>query len=172
MSATPQLYEQEFLSPVIVGYPDQMLSLEIDTGSADLWVVGARLASSGGQTAYDPGKSEYAEYTLDVLSVPVSDGSFGVSGIVCMDIVTVAGIAIQRQAAQVAEVELPLFRTDKGFSGVLGLAFSSSNSAWPQKQNSFFGNARPLLDAPVFTADLKHGARRFFLCLHSCSVTG
>lgn len=45
--ATPQQYDSEYLCPVTIG--SQTFTLDFDTGSSDLWVLGSGLSSSGAQ---------------------------------------------------------------------------------------------------------------------------
>lgn len=77
-----------------------------------------------------------------------------------MDIVDVGGFTVSSQAVESAQVVSDVFISDPAISGILGLAFSSINTVKPTRQKTFFDNAQSSLDLPVFTADLKHNARK------------
>ena len=69
----------------------------------------------------------------------------------------VGGTTVTRQAVEAAETISAQFQSDTANDGLLGLAFDSINTASPNKVATFFQNAMPGLDAPVFTANLKKG---------------
>lgn len=82
-------YDDAYVTPVSIGTPAQVLNLDFDTGSSDLWVFSSLTESSevSGQNTYDPSDSSTAEllsgYTWDI---SYGDGSSS-SGIVYTDVV-------------------------------------------------------------------------------------
>lgn len=58
------------------------------------------------------------------------------------------------QAVELAETVSSSFTSDSSTDGLVGLAFSSLNTVSPTQQQTFFDNALPNLDSPLFTADL------------------
>jgi aspergillopepsin I len=158
----PENNDVEYLTPVSIGTPAQVLHLDFDTGSSDLWVFSSETAKSDvdGQTLYNPNKSSTAQplqgYTWQI---SYGDGSSS-SGDVYTDTVSVGGLSISAQAVEVAKKVSSEFTSDANNDGLLGLAFSFLNTVEPVAQKTFFDNANSTLDAPLFTADLKSGARK------------
>ena len=159
----PEQNDVEYLTPVSIGTPAQVLNLDIDTGSSDLWVFSSETLKSDvqGQTVYDPNKSSTAGklqgYTWQI---SYGDGSSS-SGDVYTDTVTVGGLTVPSQADEVAKKVSSEFTADSNNDGLLGLGFSSINTVQPVAQQTFFDNANATLDSRVFTADLKAGARKW-----------
>ncbi|KAL2125829.1 hypothetical protein VTI74DRAFT_2562 [Chaetomium olivicolor] len=156
----PEENDSEYLTPVSIGTPAQTLNLDLDTGSSDLWVFSSETSKSeiNGQAIYDPNKSSTAQ-KLQGYSWQISygDGSSS-SGDVYTDTVALGGLTVSSQAVEVAKKVSDVFTSDPDNDGLLGLGFSSINTVRPLSQKTFFDNAQSSLDAPVFTADLKHGA--------------
>lgn len=167
---TPEDSDTEYLTPVSIGTPAQVLNLDFDTGSSDLWVFSSETprGSVNGQTVYSPSKSSSAKQLSGATwSISYGDGSSS-SGDVYSDTVTVGGLTVKSQAVESAKTVSSSFSSDSNNDGLLGLAFSSLNTVSPNPQKTFFDNAKASLDSPVFTADLKHNARKY-LCPTSCS---
>lgn len=160
--ATPQTADSEYLTPVSIGTPSQVLNLNFDTGSSDLWVfsTGTPLSQVNGQTLYDPSQSSTASklegYTW---VISYGDGS-GSGGDVYNDTVTIGGLTASSQAVQCATYVSSEFTADGSLDGLLGLGFGSINTVLPLPQNTFFQNVKHVLDKPVFTADLRAGVRK------------
>ncbi|KAK1998083.1 eukaryotic aspartyl protease [Colletotrichum falcatum] len=158
VSANPQQYDVEYLSPVQIGTPAQTLHLDFDTGSSDLWVFSTLTPSSerDGQTLYDPSKSSTASRLSGATwAISYGDGSSS-SGVVYKDTVSVGGLSVTGQAVEAASTVSDEFSEESELDGLLGLAFSSINQVEPTQQTTFFDTAKSKLNSPLFTADLKH----------------
>ena len=161
---TPNKHDQAYLAPVQIGTPPQTLNLIFDTGSGDSWVFSNETASNEvkGQIPYDPKKSSTSKRMSGASwSIEYADNGTSVSADVYTDIVTVGGLSVKSQAFASAKNISAYLSKSLAASGVLGLAFSKANRIKPQKQQTFFDNAKATLDAPLFTVDLKHQAGTF-----------
>ncbi|KZP18683.1 aspartic protease PEP1 [Athelia psychrophila] len=159
VKASPEdAYDSEYLCPVSIG--GQTLSLDFDTGSADLWVFSSKLSASEskGHTVYNSASSSTwkakSGYTWDI---SYGDGS-GASGTVGTDTVTIGGVTVTGQAVEIATKVSSSFVSDTANDGLVGLAFSSINTVSPTAQKTFYDNAKSSLSKGVFTADLKYHA--------------
>ncbi|GAD93189.1 aspartic endopeptidase Pep1/aspergillopepsin F [Paecilomyces variotii No. 5] len=153
---TPEANDQAYLTPVTAGA--STVHLDIDTGSADLWVFSNQLSSSesSGHDVYKPSSNatKMSGYTW---SISYGDGS-SASGDVYKDSVTVGGVTAPSQAVEAALKVSSEFTQDKDNDGLLGLAFSSINTVKPKSQTTFFDTVKSELDAPLFAVTLKHNA--------------
>lgn len=175
-STTPEQYDSEYLTPVSIGTPAQVLNLDFDTGSSDLWVFSSETPKSqvNGQTIYKPGSSTTAKKMSGASwQISYGDGSSS-SGDVYTDVVNVGGLSVKAQAVESAQSVSSQFTQDSANSGLLGLAFSSINTVSPTQQRTFFDNAMSSLSQPVFTCDLKHNApgKYNFGYIDSAAYTG
>lgn len=162
-TTTPTQYDSEYLTPVSIGTPAQVLNLDFDTGSSDLWVFSSETPSSerDGQSIYTPSKSSTSSKLSGATwEISYGDGSSS-SGDVYKDKVTVGGLTVTSQAVEAAQTVSSEFTSDSDNDGLLGLAFSSLNTVSPTQQKTFFDNAKSSLTSPLFTADLKHNAGKY-----------
>lgn len=157
-AAIPQPGDVEYLVPVSIG--GQMVNLDADTGSADLWTTSTLLpvAQRTGQKAlYDPTKSPTAKLVQGATyTISYGDGS-GSRGVLYRDNVTIGGLSVENQGVEVATAMSQSFTDDKANQGLLGLCFSKINAVKPTKEKTWFENVMPQLAEQVFTADLRKG---------------
>lgn len=148
--------DTEFVASISVGTPAQVLPMDFDTGSSDLWVMGAGVSGTSGHTTYDSSSSSTAKkLASDTWSISYGDGSSS-SGDVYTDTVTIGNLTFAEQAVEVATTISSEFTSDTSISGLVGLAQSSINTVTPTKQKTWFDNIKASLASPLFTADLKH----------------
>ncbi|KAF4308456.1 putative aspartic endopeptidase pep1 protein [Botryosphaeria dothidea] len=148
-------YDSLYLTPVTVG--DKELELDVDTGSADLWVFSTSLSAStqSGHAVYDPSVSG-TELEGSTWSITYGDGS-GASGTVYVDKVVVGGVTATSQAVEAATSVSSSFASDTDNDGLLGLAFSSINTVKPKSQTTFFDTVADDLAEKLFAVTLRKG---------------
>ncbi|EOD44489.1 putative aspartic endopeptidase pep1 protein [Neofusicoccum parvum] len=148
-------YDSLYLTPVTVGSVE--MELDIDTGSADLWVFSTLLSSSeqSGHAVYDPTVSgtKLSGYTW---SITYGDGS-GAKGTVYADKVVVGGVTATSQAVEAATSVSSAFSSDTDNDGLLGLAFSTINTVSPKSQTTWFDTVASSLAEKLFAVTLKKG---------------
>lgn len=154
----PEANDVEYISPVNIG--GQVVHLDFDTGSSDLWVFNTQLSSAAteGHALYDPVSSATFKLIQNAqFQIQYGDGS-GAEGIVGTDVVNIGGAQVKAQAVELATAVTQSFVDDIATDGLLGLAFSAINTVQPQQQKTFFDNVKSSLAEPLFTADLRAGA--------------
>lgn len=155
---TPEESDIEYLTPVSIGTPAQVLNLDFDSGSSDLWVFSSETQTSdvSGQAKYTPADSSTSsEISGATWDISYGDGSSS-SGNVYTDLVSVGGVSFSSQAVEAAKTVSDSFTEDSNNDGLLGLAFSTLNTVQPTAQKTFFDNIRSSLGESLWTADLKH----------------
>lgn len=78
------------------------------------------------------------------------------------DVVSIGGYAVQNQTVELATTVSDQFVELTDVDGLLGLGFDTLNTVRPNQASTFFSTGKAGLDSPVFTADLKAGARKFW----------
>ncbi|PSR80075.1 aspartic peptidase domain-containing protein [Coniella lustricola] len=129
--------DREWLCPVSIGTPAQTVNLDLDTGSADLWVfspeVGARDLDLGKRRVYDPTNSSTSG-VINGSSWSISyagDGSYA-GGKVYTDVVQIAGLSVSNATVEVASsYSSNLVKDDAPLSGLMGLAINLTTTASP-----------------------------------------
>ncbi|KLJ05640.1 hypothetical protein EMPG_09350 [Blastomyces silverae] len=153
VSATPEPYDTEYLSPVNVA--GKIMYLALDTGSADLWVFSSQqpLVERASHDFYTPppGKLPMNGSSWEV---NYGDGS-SASGNVYIDRVSINDVVSPSQSIQTAQKVGEALIVDSNLDGVLGLAFRSVNNVRPEKQLGFFDNVKDTLPEPLFAVSLK-----------------
>lgn len=150
--------DDEYITSVSIGTPAQVLPLDIDTGSSDLWVFSSETpkSSASGHTIYTPSKSSTSKkLSGSTWSISYGDGSSS-SGDVYTDKVAIGGFSVATQAVESATKVSSQFTQDTSNSGLVGLGFNIGNTVSPKAQATWFSNASKNLAAPLFTADLRH----------------
>ncbi|KAF2673687.1 hypothetical protein BT63DRAFT_397558 [Microthyrium microscopicum] len=150
----------EYLITVKVG--NHNLSLDLDTGSSDLWVFSTlqpqdQRSNRPVARVYDPSGSNAK--TLDGHSWQIRYGDMsGASGKVYLDKVSIGDLTVDNQAVEAASTVSRTFTRDNMNDGLIGLAFGKLNTIKPTAQKTWFENVRPQLAQPVFTCTLKRRA--------------
>ncbi|KAI4785261.1 aspartyl protease, partial [Aureobasidium sp. EXF-8845] len=158
VQANPQHYDMSYLCQVSVG--GQMLNLNFDSGSADLWVYSTLQPSSqqSGHSIYDPSKSSSSQLLVgNTWSIKYGDGS-SASGKVYADKVIIGAVTATSQAVEAATSVSSSFLSDVNNDGLVGLSFSNINTVSPSQQRTFFDSVKGSLAMPLWTSNLKKGA--------------
>ncbi|CAA7259283.1 unnamed protein product [Cyclocybe aegerita] len=159
-----------YYGPLNIGTPPQELTVDVDTGSADLWVPADCMACSNRQ--FD--KNASSTYSEQGTGFNVYYGTGNVYAESAKDVVSIQGLSVQSQAFGAVS------RVSEDFngypnSGLLGLAFSTIASS---KQPTFFENLirEKQLAAPIFSVHLARnqetGSEVCFGCLDKGKTTG
>ncbi|KAF2148113.1 acid protease [Myriangium duriaei CBS 260.36] len=154
--AYPDDHDKQYLCPVSVG--GQILYLNFDTGSTDLWVFSTLTpgANTKEYEVYDPRHSGHRA-NGESWRIRYQDGS-GSSGIVFLDTVTIGGVTATNQAVEVATYVSKQFIQDEQIYGLLGLAPRiGGNTCYPRKCIPYFDNISGSLAQQLFTVRLRKG---------------
>ena len=175
----------EYLASVYVG--GQVLQINPDTGSSDLWVFSTALENHerGQHTLYDPKRSE-SHQKVPFASFKVAYGDeTSMTGEVAADTVSLGGIAVSSQA-----ISLPTSFSDgiidDPSDGILGLGFQNLNSICsksqvqtesirgstdnlkcpsghtPNPRPTWFENAKSALKGGLFAVNFKFGTNGYY----------
>ncbi|KAL1409399.1 hypothetical protein Q8F55_003382 [Vanrija albida] len=112
-----------YLAQVEIGTPPQTLTLNLDTGSSDLWVFSSDLSAA------DQANHDVFDYHKSTTWKPISGATFSVgygdgsaaSGGVGRDVVKLGGLTIPNQAVEIAQTQ---YKFAKGNNdGLVGLGY-------------------------------------------------
>lgn len=150
--------DSQWLTQAAIGNPPQTMLLNLDTGSADFWVMSQEVAADSGleQAHYTPGNSRSAAVERGLSwNITYADKS-GASGIVGSDTLWLGGIPVQNQAVQRATTISDNFFSSHSAAGLLGLSFGKLNTVKPQPVATPMDNMlrQNLLQQPLFTVKL------------------
>ncbi|KAF6230977.1 hypothetical protein HO173_010885 [Letharia columbiana] len=149
----------EYLCPVQIG--GQTFNMDLDTGSADFWVLNTALPAAD-QTRHDAIYSPSDSKSFNSIPGAWFDVAYGdnssTSGIVGNDTVRIGTITVVGQAVELPSTVSSQFSGDINSDGIVGLGFSQfGSSIRPSPMPTFFENAASKLKEKVFTANLKAG---------------
>ncbi|KAL0956283.1 hypothetical protein HGRIS_002441 [Hohenbuehelia grisea] len=161
-----------YYGSINIGTPPQALTVDVDTGSADLWIpVQCRQCAN---KQFDPTRSSTYNNDNKQTKFSVTYGSGDVSGYLVTDSVAMAGFTVQNQAFGAVN------RVSSDFNyypndGLIGMAFGSiARSGKP----TFFENLmdQKKLSAPLFSVHLARnqatGSEVCFGCYDQAKTTG
>ncbi|KAJ7287595.1 aspartic peptidase domain-containing protein [Mycena rebaudengoi] len=158
-----------YYGDVAIGTPSQKLTVDVDTGSADLWIPVN--CSECSNKLFEDVKSSSRKNTDEDFSVVYGSGA--VSGTLMQDVVSIAGLQISDQyfgAVSMVSEDFNGLPND----GLLGLAFGSIAQS---KKPTFFESLieRNMIPAPMFSVHLSRhasGSELCFGCFDNLKVTG
>lgn len=96
-------FDDAYVTPVSIGTPAQVLNLDFDTGSSDLWVFSSLTAKADvdEQNVYTPADSSTAKLQSgETWDISYGDGSSS-SGVVYTDVVAIGAVTVTAQAVYV-----------------------------------------------------------------------
>ncbi|KAL8282302.1 hypothetical protein RB597_009829 [Gaeumannomyces tritici] len=155
--AWAQEFDIEYLSPVMVGDPGQLVFLNFDTGSSDTWMYSSEtfVGHMAGQRFYSPEKSSTSERIKNATwSILYGDGS-SANGIAYRDLMSIGDLLIPNMTIQTASYVSSMIMQDLNMSGLAGLCINHPSTVGP-RQPSLLDMLEPVLEEHVFTADLRH----------------
>ncbi|KAH8107980.1 acid protease [Cristinia sonorae] len=164
-------FDMLYYGPLSFGTPPQVLTVSIDTGSADLWVTSGCRGCDNAQyfpkesSTYKPGDKEQFSITY---------GQGNAVGVLVQDVVSAGPLSVNDQYFGAVSVESDNFNSDPN-SGLIGLAFGTIATS---KQPTFFEGllATHQIEFPIFSVHLTRkqidGSEICFGCLDMSKTTG
>ncbi|KAK4197095.1 putative Endothiapepsin precursor [Triangularia verruculosa] len=148
--------DREYLSRVGFGTPFQYLNVDLDTGSADVWVFSSETkVKSPREDIYKIEKSSTAELMNGTTWRITYGDSSHASGKAYHDSIDIAGIPLHKAVVQSAVSVSESLASDKDLDGIFGLAYNLESQVTP-KQPTVLQTLKDRLDKPLFTADLRY----------------
>jgi len=112
---------------ISIGTPPKVLKVHIDTGAADMWILGPGcegISADRDLNLWDPWSSESARWTGRSFQLEYSDGTM-VKGYRYTDNVTIAGFTVDPQMVGSVSMYTSKLQNNGYADGLLGLAFPS-----------------------------------------------
>ncbi|ROV97781.1 hypothetical protein VPNG_08629 [Cytospora leucostoma] len=155
--------DREWLCPVAIGTPGQIVNLDLDTGSADLWVFTTTPASHhnslGNRSTYNVNASSTASrLNNSAWLITYGDGSYA-SGNVYTDNVQLGDLLVKNATVETAtRWSSNLIEDDAPLSGLMGLAINLSTTIRPHVQGVTNGILSQLKNQGIgsITVDLQY----------------
>ncbi|KAK4225792.1 aspartic peptidase domain-containing protein [Podospora fimiseda] len=157
LDATSVRNDREYLSRVGFGTPFQYLNVDLDTGSADVWVYSSETALdlSGNRPIWVIENSTSAKRIKGaVWSITYGDSS-SAWGNVYTDHIDLGGIVVHDAVVESAMDVSPMLAAEPNLNGLFGLAYGLKSEVSPH-QPTVLSTLLNQLDQQVFTADLKY----------------
>ncbi|KAK3990729.1 aspartic peptidase domain-containing protein [Cladorrhinum sp. PSN332] len=149
--------DREYLSRVGFGTPFQYLNVDLDTGSADVWVYSSETALEGleERPIWVIENSTTAKRVRGaVWSITYGDSS-SAWGNVYTDHIDLGGIIVHNAVVESAMDVSPLLSAEPNLNGLFGLAYGLRSETTP-RQPTVLSTLLKQLDQHVFTVDLKY----------------
>ncbi|KAJ9100506.1 hypothetical protein QFC21_003545 [Naganishia friedmannii] len=118
-SLANQDYDASYSASVSIGTPAQAFDIALDTGSADLWVAGAKIDLP---TTFDASKSTTFKNTSSLFTITYGSGN--AQGYLASDTVSLAGYTVPSQTFAVIQT-MSAALINEPLTGLMGLGFSS-----------------------------------------------
>ncbi|KAI0313898.1 aspartic peptidase domain-containing protein [Amylostereum chailletii] len=159
-----------YYGPVKIGTPGQTLTVDVDTGSADLWVP--TNCQNCPNRQFDSSKSSTFSSTGQAFAVTYGSGQ--VSGKLVEDVVSVAGLTVSSQGFGAVSSESSDF-DDQPNDGLIGMAFGTI--AQSRRATVFEGLIKErAVKSPLFGIHLERrhaqGSEVCFGCYDTSKTTG
>ncbi|KAK4178804.1 aspartic peptidase domain-containing protein [Triangularia setosa] len=156
VNAASIMGDREYLSRVGFGTPFQYLNVDLDTGSADVWVYSSETKiKTPREDIFVVEKSSTAELINGTTwMITYGDGSFA-WGHAFHDSIDIAGIPLHNAVVQSAVEVSQSLAADKDIDGIFGLAYNLHSQVIP-KQPTVLEALKSHLAEPLFTADLRY----------------
>ncbi|KAK4038158.1 putative Endothiapepsin precursor [Parachaetomium inaequale] len=149
--------DREYLSRVGFGTPLQWLSMDLDTGSADVWIYSSetRQPVAGERRVWKIEESSTAEKVENgTWMISYGDGS-AAWGTLYRDTLSLASLTLPNATLESAVSASSSLTSDPYIDGIFGLPYALPSQTDPQ-QPSVLSSLLPSLAAPLFTVDLRH----------------
>ncbi|KAI8342352.1 aspartic peptidase domain-containing protein [Chlamydoabsidia padenii] len=114
----------EYLGTIGVGSPPQYFKMNLDTGSADIWIPAEPCETCLGHNIFNPKQSSSFLPINETWSLRYGDGS-GVRGVTAGDTIKIGDVSVANQTIGLANALSPDFVNDRYMDGIIGLAFPS-----------------------------------------------
>lgn len=118
-------YNVQYYAEITLGTPPQAFQVQMDTGSANLWVPSISCQSLACRVHEQFDGSKSSTYKFDGAPISIRYGSGTVSGVVSSDVLGVANLNITNQVFGEMTSEVDRTWEVVSFDGIFGLAFDS-----------------------------------------------